>query len=124
MLIQDDLQNIRSATASGTDEYLSGKITANWAPDSVAEQLICEDEDKEELQNYILQYYELQEAQQRIFDNPDIRKLITDKNLSNKSLLSPFTIVANNFVGMASDHLTPLDGGEKCDHGGGGGGME
>ena len=50
------------------------------APDSVAEQVICEyDDDQEELEHYIQQYNDLQETQRRIFGNPDICKLLHDK---------------------------------------------
>ena len=77
----------------------------NPAVESLHEQVIYEEDDREELENYIHQYNELQETQQRLFENPEIRKLIKDKELQDKSLLSPFTIVENNFVGVTSDHL-------------------
>jgi len=78
---------------------------ANPAVESVAEQVIYEEDDREELENYIHQYNQLQETKQRIFENPEIRKLIKDKQLQDKSLLSPFTIVENNFIGVTADHL-------------------
>ena len=73
--------------------------------ESLHEQVIYEEDDREELENYIHQYNELQETKQRMFENPEIRKLIKDRQLQDKSLLSPFTIVENNFVGVTSDHL-------------------
>jgi len=69
VLNQDDGRNIKRDLGFSDD-----------APDSVAEQVICEyDDDQEELGHYIQQYNELHETQRRIFANPDIRKLLKDK---------------------------------------------
>ena len=78
---------------------------ASFAKESLHEQVIYEEDDREELENYIHEYNDLQETKQRLFENPEIRRLIKDKQLQDKSLLSPFTIVENNFVGVTSDHL-------------------
>ena len=70
------------------------------------------------MRNYINQYNELLDFQQRIYekqDNHDIRNLINDADLDEKTFLSPFTIVENNFVSVTSDHLNRHDGGDNTD---------
>ena len=49
--------------------------------------------------------YDVKQIEKRINTNPNIQKLVKDKNIKDQTFLSPYTIVENNVVRLTSDHL-------------------
>jgi hypothetical protein len=43
----------------------------------------------------------LREARESIFDAPEFKRLLQDKSLERKTLISKFTILENNLSGVA-----------------------
>ena len=65
--------------------------------------------DQEERDRFNQEYQYLKDAQQRILQHPQIKSIMKDEQLKGRTLLSKFTILENNFSGLASDHLLTND---------------
>lgn len=59
----------------------------------------------------------MQETKKKIFDHPEVQKLMNDKNLDQRSLLSKFTILENNFSGLATNHICNYGSGAPIEDG-------
>lgn len=55
--------------------------------------------------DYIAEYNQLRQTQESIFQNPEVRQLLKEKALQDKTLLSPFTVFENSIVGVTANHL-------------------
>lgn len=51
------------------------------------------------------QYQTWENASRRIYEHPQVMKLMKDKNLGKTTTLSPFTIVQNNFMSLTSEMI-------------------
>lgn len=55
---------------------------------------------------YLAEIKRLRESKDRIFRDHELLKLMKDKAVQNKTMLSAFTIVQNNFSELTSNHLS------------------
>jgi len=86
------------------------KLSPSLKDDMLANLSITEesDQDLNTTQFYQDEIQRLQETRQKILDHPKVRKLLQDKHITKKTLLSKFTILENNFSGVATEHISQI----------------